>query len=59
MFGRLAPGDGEFPLVELVSALPPHLDIGLEIPNVAAALVAGSPSDVAARSVAAARALGV
>ena len=59
MFGRLVPGDGEFPLAELVSALPEHLDIGLEIPNVAAALVAGSPSDVAARSVAAARALGV
>lgn len=59
MFGRLVPGDGEFPLTDLVAALPAGIPIGLEVPNVASALAAGTPRDMAARSIKAARALGV
>lgn len=59
MFGRLVPGEGEFPLAKLVAALPADLPIGLEVPNVAGALAAGSPRDVAARSVKAVQMLGI
>lgn len=34
---RLAPGDGELPLAELVAALPPLAMIGIEVPQVALA----------------------
>src|SRR5262249_39412744 len=36
-FARLAPGDGELPLRELVAALPAHVLIGLEVPMLAEA----------------------
>jgi hypothetical protein len=32
MYERMAPGDGELPLAELLGAVPPDVVIGLEIP---------------------------
>jgi sugar phosphate isomerase/epimerase len=57
MFGRLTPGAGEFPLSAFVAALPAHIDIGLEVPNLALSLTEGSPSGIAARAVFAAQKL--
>ncbi len=57
MFGRMVPGDGEFPLADFVAALPVDLDIGLEVPNLDDTLADGSPKGVAARAVAGARAI--
>ena len=57
MFGRLLPGDGEFPLADFVAALPAEIDIGLEVPNLAATLAEGSPNGVAVRAVVAAQAM--
>lgn len=58
MFGRMVPGEGEFPLAGWLAVLPADVPISLEVPNLAA-LRTGSPRDHAARAVAAARDLGV
>lgn len=58
LFERMAPGEGAFPLQDWIAALPATLDIGLEVPNVAAALAAGGVHEMAARAVAGARILG-
>ncbi len=58
MFGRMVPGEGEFPLADWLAALPADVPVSLEVPNLAA-LRGGSPRDHAARVVAAARSLGV
>ena len=58
IFQRLAPGEGELPLRELLDLLPPDLDVGLEVPDRAALERGTSPRDHAARVVKAARALG-
>src|SRR5262245_46178938 len=54
---RMAPGDGELPLREILAALPPRVPIGLEVPMRSRA-EAGEPTrDRARRCVQAARAL--
>jgi sugar phosphate isomerase/epimerase len=55
MFARRVPGEGELPLADFVAALPAGIEIGLEVPNLDAALAAGSPVATAERAVAAAR----
>lgn len=55
IFGRMFPGDGELPLREWVEALPPTLEIGVEVPMLDALVSGVSPRDHAARAVAAAR----
>lgn len=37
MLNRLPPGDGELPLADLLAALPPGLDLGVEVPMLAQA----------------------
>ncbi|MET0240476.1 MAG: TIM barrel protein [Sphingobium sp.] len=56
-FERLAPGDGELPLAELLAAIPTDKVVGLEIPMKARALAGGSAVERLAPSVAATRAL--
>jgi sugar phosphate isomerase/epimerase len=58
MFARMVPGAGELPLPEWIAALPADLEIGLEVPMIAAFQAGVSPRDHAARVVAAARELG-
>lgn len=58
MFAREVPGRGEFPLRELIAALPADVTISLEIPRLDDLKAGMSPRDHAARCVAAARALG-
>lgn len=56
-FERLAPGEGELPLAELLAALPADVPVGVEVPNRAAC---GSPAELRAftrRAVEAARKL--
>jgi sugar phosphate isomerase/epimerase len=36
-FSRLAPGEGELPLLELIAALPEHVPMGVEVPMLARA----------------------
>lgn len=55
MFERMAPGDGELPLAEIVAALPPGLVIELEVPQRSLALAGVSPIDRLRPCVAAAR----
>lgn len=57
MFGRMVPGTGELPLRDFVAALPPDLDIGLEVPMLAETMADGNPNGVAARAIAGARAI--
>jgi sugar phosphate isomerase/epimerase len=45
MFERLPPGEGELPLKEILDALPRHLVIGLEVPQLAEAQRGVSPHD--------------
>lgn len=45
MFERMAPGDGELPLHEILSALPPDIVIEIEVPQRALALSGVSPID--------------
>lgn len=58
MFARMVPGTGELPLTAFIAALPADVAIGLEVPLIAAVEAEGSPHAHAARTVAAARALG-
>lgn len=58
MFGRMIPGTGEFPLREWIAALPPDVEIGLEVPRIDDLKAGVRPHDHAARVVAAARELG-
>lgn len=57
MFNRLLPGEGELPLAEFLAVLPADVEVGIEVPNLAA-LKALGPQDYAAKAVKAARALG-
>lgn len=59
MFARQVPGTGELPLREWIAALPPHCEIGIEVPILADMRAGMTPHDHAARLVKAARALGV
>jgi sugar phosphate isomerase/epimerase len=45
MFERMVPGEGELPLREIVSALPPDIVIELEVPRRSLALAGVSPID--------------
>ena len=45
MFERMVPGEGELPLQDILSALPPGLVIELEVPRRALALAGVSPID--------------
>lgn len=58
IFQRLAPGEGELPLRELLEALPADLPVGVEVPDLAALQAGVSPRDHAARVIAAARQMG-
>jgi sugar phosphate isomerase/epimerase len=53
---RLAPGQGELPLREILQAVPKHLVVGLEVPMVKQAEAGLSPRDRLAPCIAAARA---
>lgn len=55
MYERMAPGDGELPLVDILAALPRHLNVGLEIPLRSEALAGVGPGERLGRCVAAAR----
>lgn len=55
MFERLAPGDGELPLSDIIRVLPPDLVIELEVPQRSLALAGVSPIDRLRPCVAAAR----
>jgi sugar phosphate isomerase/epimerase len=57
MFNRLPPGEGELPLVELLSLIPRDIVISLETPQLAEALRGVGPRERIGRSVTAARAL--
>jgi sugar phosphate isomerase/epimerase len=57
MFGRLAPGTGELPLAAFVAALPGEIPIGLEVPNLAAAMAGVSDRERLDKAVAAAKVL--
>jgi sugar phosphate isomerase/epimerase len=57
MFSRMVPGEGQLPLRDFVAALPPTMDIGLEVPILAETLAAGGPDAVAARAIGAAAAI--
>ncbi len=59
MFARTVPGEGEFPLRELIAVLPKDLTISLEVPRLEDLRGGMSPQDHARRCVEAARALGV
>ena len=45
MYERMVPGEGELPLVDILSALPPDIVIELEIPRRSLALAGVSPID--------------
>ena len=54
---RLAPGEGDLPLAELLAALPRDVTIGLELPMAARAEAGMGPEERLAPAIAAARAL--
>ena len=54
---RLAPGEGDLPLGELLAALPSDVTIGLELPMAARAAAGQGPEERLAPAIAAARAL--
>ena len=54
---RLAPGEGELPLADLIAAIPPEVVISVEVPQRALAEAGVGPRDRVARSVTAARRL--
>jgi len=58
ILGRLAPGEGELPLLDVLAALPEDLDIGVEVPDLNALRSGITPYDHAARVIQAARLLG-
>jgi sugar phosphate isomerase/epimerase len=58
MYERMAPGDGELPLAELLAAVPDDVVVGLEIPMRSLAEAGVSPIDRLRPCVAAARQLG-
>jgi sugar phosphate isomerase/epimerase len=45
MFERMVPGEGELPLLDILSALPPDIVIELEVPRRSLALAGVSPTD--------------
>jgi sugar phosphate isomerase/epimerase len=57
MFERMVPGEGELPLADILSALPPDIVIELEVPRRSLALAGVSPIDRLRPCVAAARRL--
>lgn len=54
---RLAPGEGDLPLAAFMAAIPPHVVIGLEVPQVSKALQGVSPAERLAPMIASARAM--
>jgi hypothetical protein len=57
MYERMAPGDGELPLAEILGAVPPDVVIGLEIPMRSLAESGVGPAERLRPCVAAAREL--
>jgi hypothetical protein len=53
----MMPGSGELPLLEILKVLPPHLAMGLEVPQRGLAKAGVSPHERLSRCVAAARSL--
>ncbi|HET9630140.1 MAG TPA: sugar phosphate isomerase/epimerase [Novosphingobium sp.] len=53
---RLFPGEGEFPIAELLAAAPEHAIIGVECPNLARIQAGADPIDLAHEAMAAIRA---
>ena len=58
VLGRLAPGEGELPLLDVLALLPEDLDVGVEVPDLKALRSGITPYDHAAHVIEAARALG-
>jgi sugar phosphate isomerase/epimerase len=54
---RSAPGEGELPLAEILSVVPPDVPVGLEVPMLSRAIAGEPTEDRARRCVQAARAL--
>lgn len=54
---RMLPGEGEYPLADIIAATPKDRILGLEIPSLSAALAGVTARDHAARCIAATRAL--
>jgi hypothetical protein len=54
---RMVPGEGEFPLREILAVLPPDLVIGLEVPMLSRAEAGEATRERARRCVQGARAL--
>jgi sugar phosphate isomerase/epimerase len=52
---RLYPGEGDFPLVDILAAIPPSATLGLEVPNVARLEQGMPPADRARSALSAAR----
>ncbi|MER5756120.1 hypothetical protein [Streptomyces sp. NPDC002088] len=52
---RMVPGEGEFPLAEILAALPPDVVIGLEVPMLSRAEAGEQTEDRARRCVRGAR----
>jgi sugar phosphate isomerase/epimerase len=57
MFERMIPGTGELPLPDILAALPPHLVLGLEVPERSQALAGVGPRERLGRCVEGARSL--
>jgi hypothetical protein len=51
------PGEGELPLAEILSVVPPDVPVGLEVPMLSRAIAGEPTEDRARRCVQAARAL--
>lgn len=57
MTARMSPGTGELPLLDIVAALPAHVVLGLEVPQLALAQAGMQPHECLGQCVADARAL--
>jgi sugar phosphate isomerase/epimerase len=55
LYERMVPGTGELPLLDVLAALPPHVVLGLEVPQRSLAEAGVGPFERVARCVAAAR----
>jgi sugar phosphate isomerase/epimerase len=56
-YERMVPGAGELPLLDILAVLPPHLVVGLEVPQRALAEAGVSPHERLGRCITAARGL--
>ena len=57
MANRLYPGEGDFPLIDILAAIPPDATVGLEVPNIARQQQGISASDRAREAINAVRSI--